>query len=126
MALSFPINNVRSFFQLSEKLSILQDPDSCFSHSLIPLNSRINQIGEGNQVDSHLRRVWQIFYASICAERTPETMETAIVTFRELKKFYPPARNLGVFNNTDLLVYPDTDEGPIPINGIKETSFRDM
>lgn len=126
MAVNFPINHVRSFFHLSQTLTALQDPYSCFSHSFTHLNSWINQSQVDNQVDSHLKKVWQIFYASLCSERTLDTFAITIKSLRELEKFYPPSRNLGIFKDTDLLLYPDTQEGPIPLNGIRESSFRDL
>ncbi len=125
-SVSFPIHEVRSLFYLAQNAKELSDPHSSFYHCARALSRRVEQVDGNEPGDALLKGVWKEFAASLSARQSPATIKRLAVCIEELQRHYPKSLNLGVFSDTDLLVYPDAYEGSIPINAVGETGFREL
>lgn len=123
---SFPIHEVRSLFFLAETSRNLRDPHSSFYHCFEVLNRRVDQVGGDHPADALLKGIWKQFASSFYARQSPETDKRLMACIREFHNHFPKSLERSVFADTDLIVYPDSYEESIPINGIGETSFIEL
>src|SRR5260221_169975 len=127
----FPLNEVRSIIFVAGNVQNLKDRGTTFFHAIGALNRRIERLEGNNERDVTLKKIWRDFYSSLLAipslgERTEQDISRSLLeACHKLGQYFPKKKpDLGVFSNTDLLIYPDSQKDKIlPVNGITVRGF---
>ncbi|MBX7067337.1 MAG: type III secretion system effector protein [Parachlamydiales bacterium] len=120
--IKFPIHEVHTLFYLAGNVGTLRDPETSYYYALQSLNRHIEKVNSDSAQDLLLKGVWKEFYASLC--RGPDQRLAASLNF--IKEFFPKSADTLFFRDTDLLLYPDNFDGPLPLNGVTESEFKEL
>ncbi len=120
---AFPTYEVRSLLCQAETFERLQDREAPFYYQMHALNGRIQKMQYMDFIDILLTRIWKNLYGAFCSGSNEQFAES----YQALQKHFPRScLPLGVFEDTDLVVYPDEDEGELPLNGIRASEFQEL
>lgn len=119
----FPINQIWTLCTIAANPRRLSDRNLCFFSVLVDLDGQIQTMNLISETDKKLKVLWAAFYESI---RTSSRSLGA--AFTDLSAYFPRVCNSGLeeFSHTDLLLYENSKEQYMPINGITQSQYRNL
>ncbi|MBX7067481.1 MAG: type III secretion system effector protein [Parachlamydiales bacterium] len=99
-------------------LQTLASKSNPLHYEMQSLRDRISQLGSDHQ---KIKEVWSRFFACISANRAKSNDIRR--EFLYLADGYPVDKRLGIFSDTDLVIFSDEYAGDMPKNGIKQSEL---